>query len=61
MTTQTVSINLAEELYRQVQQRAKGRNRSVADELAVVVEDALSAGDAWVGIPGDIAAEVAHW
>jgi hypothetical protein len=60
MTTQTVSINLAEELYRQVQQRAKRRNRSVADELAVVVEDALSAGDAWVGIPGDIAAEVAQ-
>jgi hypothetical protein len=60
MTTQTVSINLAEDLYRQVQQRAKGRNRSVADELAVVVEDALSAGEAWVGIPGDIAAEVAQ-
>lgn len=60
MTTQTVSINLAEELYRQVQQRAKIRNRSVADELAVVVEDALSVGDGWLGVPDDIATEVAQ-
>jgi hypothetical protein len=57
MTLQTVSIHLPENLYRQVQQRAKGKNRSVADELAIVVEDALSTADAWVGVPTKIAEE----
>jgi hypothetical protein len=60
MTLQTVSINLPEKLYRQIQQRAKGMNRSVADELVVVVEDALSGTDAWQGVPADIATEVAQ-
>ncbi|MFO7539090.1 MAG: hypothetical protein R6X32_13685 [Chloroflexota bacterium] len=60
MTLQTVSINLPENLYRQVQQRAKGKNRSVADELVIVVEDALAAADAWAGVHTDIATEVAQ-
>jgi hypothetical protein len=60
MTFQTVSVNLPEKLYRQVQQRAKGMNRSVADELVVVVEDALFGTEAWVGVPADIATEVAQ-
>ena len=55
-----VNVSLPEPLYRRVQQRAKGMNRSVADELAAVVADALAADDAWVGIPADIATEVAQ-
>lgn len=59
MTLQ-VNVSLPESLYRRVQQRAEGMNRSVAAELAAVVEDALSADDAWIGVPTDIAAEVAQ-
>jgi len=60
MTLQTVSIRLPENLYRRVQQRAKNTNRSVADELAVVIEDALATEGAWVGVPSDIVEEAAQ-
>ncbi|MBE2197013.1 MAG: hypothetical protein IAE79_00285 [Anaerolinea sp.] len=58
--TMQVNVSLPESLYRRVQQRAKGMNRSVADELTAVVADALAADDTWVGIPTDIATEVAQ-
>ena len=55
-----VNVSLPESLYRRVQQLTKGMNRSVADELAAVVADALAADDVWVGMPTDIATEVAQ-
>jgi predicted transcriptional regulator len=60
MTLQTVSIRLPENLYRRVQQRAKNTNRSVADELAVVIEDGLATEGVWVGVPSDIVEEAAQ-
>lgn len=58
MTLQTVTVNLSEKAYQKVQQLAQNRNRSVEDELATVVENALNEDNNLEGIPSDIASEV---
>jgi hypothetical protein len=58
MTLQTVTVNLSEKAYQKVRQLAQDRNRSVEDELATVVENALNEGNNWLGVPSDIADEV---
>lgn len=59
MTFQSVTVNLSKRVYQKVQQLAQDKNRSVEDELATVVENALE-DDGWVGIPTDVAEEVAQ-
>jgi hypothetical protein len=57
MALQSVTVNLSKRVYQKVQQLAQNKNRSVEDELAAVVENALE-DDSWAGISVDIADEV---
>lgn len=58
MTLQRVTVSLSEKTYQKVRKLAQDRNRSVEDELATVVENALDKDDLWEGIPHDISKEI---
>jgi hypothetical protein len=58
MTLQTVTVNLSEKTYQKVRQLADDRNRSVEEELATVVENALDEDNTWAGVSSNIAEEV---
>lgn len=60
MKTQTVTIDLPSSIYERVQQQAQDKNRSVEDEVAAVVESAVSLGEEWAGVPPDLAEEAAQ-
>ena len=56
----TVMVNLPARVYERVQQQAQNKNRSVEDELAAVVETAVSLGEEWAGVLPDLAEEAAQ-
>jgi post-segregation antitoxin (ccd killing protein) len=58
MTLQTIKVTLSDQIYRKVRQLALNKNRSVEDEIAAVVENALATDDDWQGVSDDIVNEV---
>lgn len=58
MTIQTIYLPLPFPIYQRAQQRAAQRQRSIEDELAEVVTQALATDDDFVGLPLDLAEEV---
>lgn len=60
MTMQTLQLNLPNELYQQVKQRAGKTNRTVEAEVIIAVEALLAAGDDPLGLPPDVAEEIAQ-
>jgi hypothetical protein len=60
MTMQTLQLNLPNELYQQVKQRAGKTNRTVEAEVIGAVEALLAADDDQVGLPPDVAEEIAQ-
>lgn len=58
MSLQTVTVSLSKRVYQKVRQLAQDKNRSVEDELAAVVENALNEDSMWAGVPSDISDEV---
>jgi hypothetical protein len=60
VTMQTITVKLSSDTYQQMAQRAALKKHSIEDEAATVIESALHAQDDWLGIPQDIAEEVAQ-
>lgn len=58
MSLQTINLPLPSQVYKRAQQRAAKRQRSIEDELAEVVTQALAVDDEFVGLPLDLAEEV---
>lgn len=57
---QTITVQLPPNIYRQVQQQAKSKQRSVEDEVVDVIEAALESQEEWAGIPIDVVDELAQ-
>lgn len=53
-----INLPLPSQVYKRAQLRAAKRQRSIEDELAEVVTQALAADDEFVGLPLDLAEEV---
>ena len=60
MTIQTLQLNLPATLYQQVKQRAGKTNRTVEAEVIAAVEALLTNDEDLVGIPQEIAEELAQ-
>ncbi len=58
MSLQMINLPLPSQVYQRAQQRADKRQRSIEDELAEVVTQALAADDEFVGLPLELAEEV---